>query len=101
MIATPEKSAWRPAASVLRDLLNDPHETIVCPGVYDGLTARIALRAGFNCLYMVSLVSFTHRHKVRFGVCMAMNALSIRLVLNSLRWLSIFEDLEIPRYPSK
>lgn len=50
----PDKSAWRPAASVLRDLLNNTHETIVCPGVYDGLTARIALRAGFDCLYMVS-----------------------------------------------
>lgn len=49
-----EEPSWRSAASVLRDLLNNSDETIVCPGVYDGLTARIALRAGFKCLYMVS-----------------------------------------------
>lgn len=45
--------SWRPAATVLRDLLADKEKTLVCPGVYDGLTARIALRAGFDCLYMV------------------------------------------------
>ncbi|KAI0412083.1 methylisocitrate lyase [Xylaria grammica] len=27
-------------------------ETLLCPGVYDGLTARMALAAGFKCLYM-------------------------------------------------
>lgn len=48
MAATPS----HPAAK-LRALLARPNEIIVCPGVYDGLTARIALRAGFECLYMV------------------------------------------------
>ncbi|KAE9372866.1 carboxyphosphonoenolpyruvate mutase [Stipitochalara longipes BDJ] len=36
----------------LRALLADTSKIIVCPGVYDGLTARIALNAGFECLYM-------------------------------------------------
>jgi 2-methylisocitrate lyase-like PEP mutase family enzyme len=27
-------------------------KTIICPGVYDGLSARMALAAGFDCLYM-------------------------------------------------
>lgn len=40
------------AASKLRALLADPQGIIVCPGVYDGFTARIALRQGFDCLYM-------------------------------------------------
>lgn len=45
-------SKARSSASRLRDLLSNPHEILVCPGVYDGLTARIALAQGFNCLYM-------------------------------------------------
>ncbi|RDL41555.1 Uncharacterized protein BP5553_01534 [Venustampulla echinocandica] len=40
------------SAKQLRALLADPSKIIVCPGVYDGLTARIALNAGFECLYM-------------------------------------------------
>ncbi|PMD32346.1 Phosphoenolpyruvate/pyruvate domain-containing protein [Hyaloscypha variabilis F] len=36
----------------LRALLADTSKIVVCPGVYDGLTARIALNAGFECLYM-------------------------------------------------
>jgi len=39
----------------LRALLADTSKIIVCPGVYDGLTARIALNAGFECLYMVMI----------------------------------------------
>lgn len=42
------------AVAALRAQLADPEKTIVCPGVYDGLTARMALKAGFDCLYMVS-----------------------------------------------
>ena len=30
----------------------DPERIIVCPGVYDGFTARMALEAGFETLYM-------------------------------------------------
>lgn len=27
-------------------------KTLICPGVYDGFSARMALAAGFDCLYM-------------------------------------------------
>jgi 2-methylisocitrate lyase-like PEP mutase family enzyme len=37
----------------LRELLRRDDHITICPGVYDGLTARIALREGFDCLYMV------------------------------------------------
>jgi len=40
-------------SSKLRALLAQEHEIIVCPGVYDGFTARLALNAGFKTLYMV------------------------------------------------
>ncbi|OQU96219.1 hypothetical protein CLAIMM_02330 isoform 2 [Cladophialophora immunda] len=36
----------------LRQLLREGSHIVVCPGVYDGFTARIALAAGFECLYM-------------------------------------------------
>ncbi|KAI0010313.1 Phosphoenolpyruvate/pyruvate domain-containing protein [Xylariaceae sp. FL0662B] len=36
----------------LRQLLADPDKIIVCPGVHDGLTARVALSVGFDALYM-------------------------------------------------
>ncbi|KIX06229.1 uncharacterized protein Z518_04204 [Rhinocladiella mackenziei CBS 650.93] len=39
-------------AKRLRELLKDPSNVIVCPGVFDGLTARLALAAGFDALYM-------------------------------------------------
>ncbi|CAI7603365.1 hypothetical protein PCG10_007510 [Penicillium crustosum] len=41
-----------PAASKLRRMLKDTKELIVCPGVYDGLSARIAMEVGFKGLYM-------------------------------------------------
>ncbi|CAK7234867.1 hypothetical protein SBRCBS47491_009094 [Sporothrix bragantina] len=41
------------AAAKLRALLAEPGKIVVGPGVYDGFTARIALKAGFDCLYMV------------------------------------------------
>jgi 2-methylisocitrate lyase-like PEP mutase family enzyme len=41
-----------PAATRFRELLADKSKIITCPGVYDGLTARIALNAGHSCLYM-------------------------------------------------
>ena len=46
--ATPLRAAAR-----LRQLLNNREMLIVCPGVYDGLTARVALSLGFEALYMV------------------------------------------------
>ncbi|KAK0844811.1 hypothetical protein LTR03_007806 [Friedmanniomyces endolithicus] len=36
----------------LREMLADPSKTVVAPGVYDGITARLALAQGFDCLYM-------------------------------------------------
>ncbi|KAF2215643.1 hypothetical protein CERZMDRAFT_65112 [Cercospora zeae-maydis SCOH1-5] len=39
-------------AARLRQMLSDPTKTVVAPGVYDGITARLALSAGFECLYM-------------------------------------------------
>lgn len=40
-------------ATKLRRLLFESNELIVCPGVYDGLSARTALELGFSGLYMV------------------------------------------------
>jgi 2-methylisocitrate lyase-like PEP mutase family enzyme len=40
------------AAAKLRRLLQQDGKTVFCPGVYDGITARIALNTGFDCLYM-------------------------------------------------
>lgn len=40
-------------ATNLRRALEDPNGFIVAPGVYDGLSARLALAAGFDALYMV------------------------------------------------
>ncbi|KAM0458869.1 hypothetical protein ACHAPV_005859 [Trichoderma viride] len=40
------------AVAALRAQLAEPGKIVVCPGVYDGFTARIALKAGFDCLYM-------------------------------------------------
>lgn len=40
----------------LRQMLADPEKIIICPGVHDGLTARVALNVGFDALYMVKTV---------------------------------------------
>ncbi|KAI1085806.1 Phosphoenolpyruvate/pyruvate domain-containing protein [Whalleya microplaca] len=40
------------SATKLRQMLADPKKIIVCPGVHDGLTARVALNVGFDALYM-------------------------------------------------
>lgn len=42
-------------AKRLRRLLSEPGKLIVAPGVFDGLTARLALEAGFDALYMVCI----------------------------------------------
>jgi 2-methylisocitrate lyase-like PEP mutase family enzyme len=47
-----EIKPWKPAATILRERLEDPNDIVICPGVYDGYTARIALAAGFDALYM-------------------------------------------------
>ncbi|KAI8634625.1 carboxyvinyl-carboxyphosphonate phosphorylmutase [Xylariaceae sp. FL1651] len=40
------------AATRLRQMLADPDKIVVCPGVHDGITARMALHVGFDALYM-------------------------------------------------
>ena len=50
------------AVTRLRQLLADESKIIVCPGVYDGFTARIALREGFDALYMVGTTLLQHTH---------------------------------------
>lgn len=40
-------------AAKLRHMLQESNDLIVCPGVYDGLSARIALNLGFEAMYMV------------------------------------------------
>lgn len=40
------------AAARLRNLLAEEGKTIFCPGVFDGITSRIALNTGFDALYM-------------------------------------------------
>lgn len=44
-----------PGASKLRRILKDTNELIICPGVYDGLSARVAMEVGFKAMYMVSV----------------------------------------------
>lgn len=41
------------STSKLRRLLKDTNDLIVCPGVYDGLSARVAIELGFKAMYMV------------------------------------------------
>ncbi|KAK7956013.1 Isocitrate lyase/phosphorylmutase [Apiospora aurea] len=63
--ATSPSESWLPlnhvAASVnkpssgatkLRKMIFDTKELIVCPGVYDGLSARTAIELGFDAMYM-------------------------------------------------
>lgn len=42
-------------ARKLRELLKDPEKLVLLPGVYDGLTARLALSVGFDAIYMVGI----------------------------------------------
>jgi hypothetical protein len=41
------------AATKLRRIVEDPNAFLMCPGVYDGYSARIALQVGFDGIYMV------------------------------------------------
>lgn len=40
-------------ATTLKRRLENTKDLIVCPGVYDGFSARIALSVGFDAMYMV------------------------------------------------
>ena len=48
----PFDGIWSPATKLKRRL-EDTKDLIVCPGVYDGFSARIALSVGFDAMYMV------------------------------------------------
>ena len=50
----PFDDIWSPATKLKRRL-EDTKDLIVCPGVYDGFSARIALSVGFDAMYMVML----------------------------------------------
>lgn len=41
-----------PASTRLRNMINHSDKIIVAPGVYDGLSARVALSVGFDAMYM-------------------------------------------------
>jgi methylisocitrate lyase len=41
------------AATKLRRLVEDPDSFLLCPGVFDGFSARVALEVGFDGIYMV------------------------------------------------
>ncbi|KAL8661343.1 MAG: hypothetical protein Q9202_005708 [Teloschistes flavicans] len=43
---------WMSGAAKLKHYLNKTDELIVCPGVHDGFSARIAMSIGFDGLYM-------------------------------------------------
>ncbi len=47
-------------ATILKHRLQNTKDLIVCPGVYDGFSARIALSVGFDALYMVGNISSWH-----------------------------------------
>lgn len=46
-------SSYVSAATRLRNMIEKGDKLIVCPGVYDGFSARIAMSLGFDALYMV------------------------------------------------
>lgn len=53
-------------AKKLRHLIENTDELVVCPGVYDGLSARTAIELGFKSLYMVRLYAliFSQIHRL-------------------------------------
>ncbi|GAQ07167.1 2,3-dimethylmalate lyase [Aspergillus lentulus] len=58
------------AATALRRSLEDPKSFIVAPGVYDGLSARIALSVGFDALYMTGAGTAASVHgQADLGIC--------------------------------
>ncbi|KAI8891331.1 methylisocitrate lyase [Backusella circina FSU 941] len=48
------------AATTLRKLLQE-EEFLVCPGVYDGVSGRTALKKGFKCMYMTGAGTVSSR----------------------------------------
>ncbi|KAF5872248.1 putative oxaloacetate protein [Botrytis fragariae] len=50
--AVKQTTGFESGATKLKNMLRDSNELIVCPGVYDGISARVALQVGFSALYM-------------------------------------------------
>ncbi|KAI0396327.1 Pyruvate/Phosphoenolpyruvate kinase-like domain-containing protein [Xylariaceae sp. FL0594] len=48
----PSVSEPMSGAKKLRKMIFETNELIICPGVYDGLSARTAIEVGFNAMYM-------------------------------------------------
>lgn len=59
-VATTTTTEFLSPATTLKRRLECTKDLIVCPGVYDGFSARIALSVGFDALYMVSITSSPH-----------------------------------------
>ncbi|ODM18810.1 hypothetical protein SI65_05427 [Aspergillus cristatus] len=58
------------AATTLRRALQDPECFISAPGVYDGVSARIALSVGFDALYMTGAGTAASVHgQADLGIC--------------------------------
>ncbi|KAJ5684329.1 Carboxyvinyl-carboxyphosphonate phosphorylmutase [Penicillium maclennaniae] len=58
------------AATTLRQTLKDPNGFVIAPGVYDGLSARLALAAGFDALYMTGAGTAASVHgQADLGIC--------------------------------
>jgi hypothetical protein len=58
------------ASTKLRNMIQSSEKIIVCPGVYDGLSARIAIEVGFEGMYMVCvrslfLYSYIYWYEIR------------------------------------
>ncbi|KAJ5523190.1 Carboxyvinyl-carboxyphosphonate phosphorylmutase [Penicillium frequentans] len=57
-------------ATNLRRVLADPNGFVVAPGVYDGMSARMALAAGFDALYMTGAGTAASVHgQADLGIC--------------------------------
>lgn len=54
-------------ATKLQQRIRETNDLIVCPGVYDGLSARIALSLGFEAMYMVRISTFIHPSTPNFS----------------------------------
>lgn len=51
------------ASTILRELMARD-ELLVLPGVYDGISARIALSEGFDALYMTGALPLYYRYSI-------------------------------------
>ena len=55
-------------ATRLKHRIQSSDELIVCPGVYDGFSARIAMNVGFETLYMVWFSASIDFHTIKANV---------------------------------